>query len=443
MKQFRLLLLLFAVTPIATSAQEDTTKVNELTVKLQSVNRGEIRNGGYKVEDPEFYDADANPAGEKSNFVLGIHRLHIGYQRPYLEAKLCVEQAGTWGASGGGNFSVREAWAQLTAKNGLFAKIGRQLLSYDDERIIGSDDWEMLAFKHDALKLGYEGHGHRAHLILCYNQNPANMVEGHTYYENGMLPYKTMHTVWYHYDVPHVPLGASVLFMNVGMQAGEKGVNAHTEWQQLLGGYVKYAPEHWTVEGSYYRQFGNSEYGIKIDAWLASGKVSYDPAPTYGFWAGYDALSGDKYFAVPPKGSIGVVYHDVIRGFNPIYGTHHKFYGAMDFFYVSTYVNGFTPGLQNAFLGGHVSPVKGLDMSLTGHYLAMGTKLANMDKSLGYEIEFEATYKIMKDVSVTLGYSFMNGTETMNKLKRSSGDGVLRWGWLELDITPRLFYTKW
>lgn len=64
MKQFRLLLLLFAVTPIATSAQEDTTKVNELTVKLQSVNRGEIRNGGYKVEDPEFYDADANPAGK-------------------------------------------------------------------------------------------------------------------------------------------------------------------------------------------------------------------------------------------------------------------------------------------------------------------------------------------------------------------------------------------
>ena len=171
--------------------------------------------------------------------------------------------------------------------------------------------------------------------------------------------------------------------------------------------------------------------------------MSYDPAPTYGFWAGYDALSGDKYFAVPPKGAIGVVYHDVIRGFNPIYGTHHKFYGAMDLFYVSTYVNGFTPGLQNAFLGGHVSPVKGLDMSLTGHYLAMGTKLDRLDKSLGYEIEFEATYKIMKDVSVTLGYSFMNGTETMNKLKRSTGDGVLRWGWLELDITPRLFYTKW
>ena len=82
-------------------------------------------------------------------------------------------------------------------------------------------------------------------------------------------------------------------------------------------------------------------------------------------------------------------------------------------------------------------------MSLTGHYLAMGTKLDRLDKSLGYEIEFEATYKIMKDVSVTLGYSFMNGTETMNKLKRSTGDGVLRWGWLELDITPRLFYTKW
>jgi hypothetical protein len=26
--------------------------------------------------------------------------------------------------------------------------------------------------------------------------------------------------VWYHYDVPKVPLGASLLLMNIGMQAG-------------------------------------------------------------------------------------------------------------------------------------------------------------------------------------------------------------------------------
>lgn len=437
MRHILFLLTIASLMPVTVAAQEDSTKVNEFTVSLQSVNRGEIRTGGYQVED----DDDAMDG--RSRFVLGVHRLGVGYRRQALEAKVTAEYADTWGGSSGGKLTVREAWAQLTARNGLFAKIGRQLLSYDDQRIIGSDDWEMMGIKHDALKLGYEGHNHQAHLILCYNQTTDNMFNGNTFYKNGSASYKAMQTVWYHYDVPRVPLGASVLFMNVGMQGGENVSEKHNEWQQLLGTYVKYSPERWTVEGSYYRQFGRNEDGVKIKAWMASIKAGFDPTPIYGFTAGYDYLSGDKYFAVPTKGMVGMVRHDVIRGFNPVYGTHHKFYGAMDFFYVSTYFNGFTPGLQNAYIGGHVSPLKGLDLNLTAHYLAMGTKLDDMDRTLGHEIELGASYQIMKDVKVNLAYSFMNGTESMNKLKRSSGDGYLRWAWLELVISPRLFFTKW
>ena len=40
--------------------------------------------------------------------------------------------------------------------------------------------------------------------------------------------------------------------------------------------------------------------------------------------------------------------------FYSLYGSHHKFYGAMDFFYVRTFVNGFSPGLQNLYCGGKV-----------------------------------------------------------------------------------------
>ena len=44
-----------------------------------------------------------------------------------------------------------------------------------------------------------------------------------------------------------------------------------------------------------------------------------------------------------------------------------------------------------------------------------------------------------KDVELSAGFSYMTGTRTMERLKRASGDGSLRWGWVTLNITPRLF----
>lgn len=415
---------------------EKKEKPNLFTLDLHMMARGEIRNGGVvSSTDKEVLD-------DKSNFILGRIRLIAGYERSWLETKLTVQHQGVWGQAGKGNFNVHEGWAKLKAKNGLFTQIGRQVLAYDDERIIGPNDWTMMGISHDALKLGYEGYGHKVHAILTYNQNTEN-INGGTFYTGGSLPYKTMQTVWYHYDVPKLPLGASLLFMNVGMQAGEKNKDERTEWQQVIGGYVKYSPKYWSVEGSYYHQLGRNEGGIKINAWMTSVKAQVHPNRFYGLETGYDYLSGDKFFAVPPRQGTGLILHDVIRGFNPIYGSHHKFYGAMDFFYVSTYVNGFTPGLQNAFIGGYVKPLKGLKVSVGYHYLAMATSLPNMSKTLGHEIELTASYQPIKEVNISAGFSYMTGTETMKRLKRASNDGSLRWGWISLDITPRIFSVRW
>ena len=172
-------------------------------------------------------------------------------------------------------------------------QVGRQVLSYDDERIIGPNDWAMAGVSHDVLKMGYEGHGHKLHAIFAYNQNANNADKGTSIYENGSMPYKSMITAWYHYDVPNFPLGASLLLMNIGMQGGFIDQNPHTEWQQVWGGYLKFSPKKWSLEGSYYRQTGREEHGGKLRAWMASVKGTFDPSPVIGFDAGYDYMSGD------------------------------------------------------------------------------------------------------------------------------------------------------
>ena len=452
MKECMLSMLMMAVVPTNGSAQDSLKTVkSEVTVGVELLSRGELRNGGMTV-DPD------NPTSEdQSAFIIDRERIKIEFQRDWLNLKATVQHVGTWGAEGEATTTIFEAWAKATARNGLFAQIGRQALVYDDERIIGSDDWVVMPMTHDALRFGYEGYGHKAHGIVAYNQNMRAVDSPGSFYADGSMPYKTMQTVWYHYDVPKFPLGASLLFMNIGMQAGRiGGINddaPRTEWQQVYGGYVKFEPKHFCFEGSYYRQGGYEEHGGKLEAWMYALKGQWIPNDRWAVQTGYDHLSGDDYVAVIEEGGFGLVRHEVIKGFNPVYGAHHKFYGAMDFFYITTFINGFTPGLQNAYVGGTYSPLKGLTLSAAYHYYATGTQLNTFNKvtmmdemlakTLGHEIELEVDYDIVKDVSVSAGFSYMTGTDTMKRLKRASADGSLRWAWISLNITPKLFSMKW
>lgn len=428
----RILLINLAILllPIIAHAQQEAD--NQFNVKLDMLTRGELRYGGFNELD--------NAQEDLAHFIIGRYRLTTDYSRSWLQVRLSLQQSGTWGM-GGGSFSLNEGWAMVKSRKGLFAKIGRQALAYDDERIIGSNDWAMTAPTHDVLKLGYEGNQHKVHLLFAYNQNPENMG-GFTFFSGGNQPYKSMQTLWYHYATPNSIFGASLLFMNIGMQ-GERNNVPKTFFQQLAGTYITLKPKYITAEGSFYYQFGKEEHGIPLDAFMGSVKLTAKPRDSYAIYAGYDYLSGDAYFAVPPEGALGMVFHDKVRGFNPIYGSHHEFYGAMDFFYMSTWVGGFTPGLQNVYLGSTFTPVKNLNFNLAGHYYAMATKLPNVKQFLGLAAELSANYAFTKFISAELGYSYMYGSETMKFLKRVSGNQQLHWAYLMLVINPDIFSTTW
>ena len=428
----RILLINLAILllPIIAHAQQEAD--NQFNVKLDMLTRGELRYGGFNELD--------NAQEDLAHFIIGRYRLTTDYSRSWLQVRLSLQQSGTWGM-GGGSFSLNEGWAMVKSRKGLFAKIGRQALAYDDERIIGSNDWAMTAPTHDVLKLGYEGDQHKVHLLFAYNQNPENMG-GFTFFSGGNQPYKSMQTLWYHYATPNSIFGASLLFMNIGMQ-GERNNVPKTFFQQLAGTYITLKPKYITAEGSFYYQFGKEEHGIPLDAFMGSVKLTAKPRDSYAIYAGYDYLSGDAYFAVPPEGALGMVFHDKVRGFNPIYGSHHEFYGAMDFFYMSTWVGGFTPGLQNVYLGSTFTPVKNLNFNLAGHYYAMATKLPNVKQFLGLAAELSANYAFTKFISAELGYSYMYGSETMKFLKRVSGNQQLHWAYLMLVINPDIFSTTW
>ena len=416
---------------------------NTLSFGMNFLTHGEMVRGGLPANGDDGTE-------ERSNFLLGRARLNVDYSRSYLQAHAVIQNKTVWGSSGDKALNLYEGWVRMTAENGLFAQVGRIALSYDDERIIGTNDFAMAAQSHDVLRVGYEGHGHQVHAILGYNQNGENVYKS-TFYSGGSQAYKTMQTVWYHYDVPKVPVGASLLFMNVGLQAGEQGKKnkeTKTVWQRMYGGYVNCHPKYVTLEGAYYKQAGKFVDPVmksagKIDAWMASVKATVKPTDDYGLTLGYDYLSGDDYVPVTKPGHLGTVLHDVQRGFAPLYGSRAKFYGIMDFFYEQAYINGFTPGLQNTFAGVFGRPMDKLGCSATYHYLAVATELYGLKRTLGHSVDLQASYRFTKDVSLTAGYTMMFGTETMDRLKQGNGSKTARWGWFSLVVAPSLFTAKW
>ena len=222
-------------------------------------------------------------------------RLSLNYKQPYLEVQITPQHADMWGGDEVNVFSLREAWAQTDYK-GLFAKLGRQALCYDDERIIGLDDWSLTGAYHDCLKIGYEGHGHKVHALGAYNQTYKNALGG-TIYKGGVQDYKNMQAVWYHYDFKRW-FSASLLFTNTGMQSADT-IRDSTFYQQLLGTYVKFhypGKQDWCIDldASFYYQMGRSERGLPINAWMFATEGKAQINRFVQARAGYFILSGDE-----------------------------------------------------------------------------------------------------------------------------------------------------
>ncbi len=400
-------------------------EANHLAIDAQVRSRGEYNNGAL------------SPRGEGERPALFINeraRLGIGYQRGAVQLKVAAQHTGVWGQDAikdrAGHVNMNEAWAKVKASNGLFMQAGRQLLSYDDERLLGASDWSVAGNSHDALRLGYESEAHTVHLLASFNQMAEN---DRGLYYGGPMPYKAMQGVWYHYQAPRTPLGISLLALNVGKEKGEDG-KGKTYNMQTLGTHVTYSPQGFDIAASFYYQMGKTvigHYEYDTGAFMASARMGYTFVPAFKLTLGYDYLSGND----------GRNTNE--HAFSTLFGTHHKFYGAMDYFYASPLSIQLNPGLQDALVTVESQMSEAVALQLTYHYFMTAEKLAGLDKAIGHEADLQLTIRLAKDATLTAGYSTMLGTSSLDVLKGGNHKRWQDWAWLSLNVSPRIFSTKW
>ena len=406
----KFLLIGLAMLSMAAVAQD-----NFLTVDAQLRTRGEHNHGAVRpIKDGE----------QSANFVNERARLGIDYQRGFLEVKVAAQHTGLWGQDGmndtNGRATLSEAWGKLMFDDHFFAQIGRQQLAYDDERLLGAQDWDVSGYWHDALKLGYEDGHNKLHAILSMNQTAENNRGD---YYGGPMPYKNMQALWYHYQSQRVPIEASLMFINVGQEAGAEG-HGRTYYVQTMGTDINFKRIDWNFHAAFYYQMGKNFFGYDIDAFMASAKAEVDIYPLMKLSAGYDYLSGNRF-------------SNKQGAFDALFGSYHNFYGAMDL------IPGFlTLGLHDIYAGAALK-VDELSVQLGYHYFMTAEKYRSYGRRLGHEIDLKASYRLLKDVTVMGGFSTMMGTETMDIVAGGSHKKFQDWAWLQLNINPRIFATKW
>ena len=438
--------VVFAMTALAQEEQK-TPDYGDFTIDAQVRARGEFRTG------LGTFDDGSTPS---KLFVNERVRLSFGWERKNLSLKVAAQHVGLWQGSGqkntSGNITLHEAWARMTFGKGFFAQAGRQELSYDDERLFGAHDWAASGRAHDALRLGWENSRNKLHAIVSFNQT-AEVVDdisavGRTN-SNAKL-YKNMQTLWYHFGRDEAPFQISGVFVNQGVSdANGNGVN----YLQTLGTYATFAKRKFSADASLYYQTGSDRTGTSVSAFRMGANFGWQFTRKWNVTLGEDYLSGSD--GMPGKN----------RTFNLLYGSYHKFLGAMDCFGYGTIPS---YGLNDLNVGTQFKPNQKFDMSLFCHWLVAGRpindylkdpteKLTDPAKiqimrqyygkyrftqNLGTEVDLQASYRPWKYVGIDAGFSMLFSTETIQLLKNSDASTFQSWGWLSLNIDPTVFSTR-
>jgi len=422
MKKLKLILILIAGLSFELQAQE-------LDVNLQIRPRFEYRNG-YKQLLQE---------GQKGTSQISQRsRLNFNYKQEDLIVKLTLQNTRTWGdvtptaIADKNGVAVFEAWAQYNFTEKWSARMGRQVLSYDNQRILGEQDWAQQAESHDALTVSFHTETQKLDFGGAYNSTAENIIQTPYTVSN----YKTLQYAWYHNQF-NEHLGASFLVLNTGYEYAPNPNPDNkllVDYKQTFGPYLAYKTSKIDTNFWVYGQTGKSN-DLQVSAWNAAANFGYNITEAFKLGLGYEFLSGKS----TNDGST------VIKSFNPIFGTNHGFNGYMDYFYVGNHLN--SVGLQDAFLKLNYNTNK-WQFALIPHVFLAAADVVNvplnekMDSYLGTEIDATFGYNFKKDITVMGGYSQMFGSKTLEFIKTGEANHTNNWAWLMISVNPKIFSWK-
>lgn len=440
----------------------------------------------------------------------------VTFQTAVQDVRVWGQDAATIDNIDGNKLMVHEAWADITLANStdstinfkaiqnLSLKIGRQELVYDDVRLLGNLDWLQQGRRFDAALLKAQHKGWALDIGGGFNQNTDAFGVVGDYYTAGNAPATALSTQNVSLSIPlgflptsgkgGAPILATPLSTNgqnqqfksfqmaylarkvgstrvsalffkddfqkyrvdslgnaaqgyvYGRRYDVAGTNSRMTYGAMLTGQLgnassRFGKVQWQAFG--YGQSGNDRDGLVYkNAYHYGGNLMIQRG-LFSIGPGYEVLSGNDATTIKAGET---------SRFDPLYGTPHRHWGYMDYFYVGT--GSPAGGLQDAFLKVKYTGTR-LAAGLDAHYFALAAPTYNrmadapsgslVDAKLGLEYDFIATYGLNKFTTVEFGYCVMNGTNSLEYVKQGTmnqRDKIGTWAYLMLNIRPDFFAAK-
>lgn len=359
-------------------------------------------------------------------------RLNAGYTTETYKFYLSLQDVMVWGENRqilpydqNNSFAIFEAWADVNLGSGFSTKLGRQVISYDDQRIFGGLDWAQQGRNHDAALLQYKKDKFMLDLGLAFSQDYSDPTGfrsiGTGYNTTGFFTYKTMQYIYL--KQAWESLSGSLLLLNNGFQKFETdtvtpdGVNS----LQTLGTHLDYKKDSFGVAANAYLQMGDQ---VK-SAYLLGLDVTYKASQKVGVGAGFEIISGNDTSTAKSE------------AFFPLYGTNHKFNGFMDYFYVGNHVNNI--GLFDVHVSANFTLSETSSLAVTALNFSGQKELPSGEKSLATEVDLVYSKKF-KGYSLALGYSQLFAADGMYELKgvtKANASNTQNWAWAMLVLKPK------
>ncbi|WP_397444545.1 hypothetical protein [Polaribacter sp. R77954] len=359
---------------------QSSTAADGSTPWLQTSVRAAI-NATYKTESYTVY--------------LGFQEVFLFGDRPQISA------------TGNGNFRVQEAWADIKLAENWSFKLGRQPLSYDDQRILGGLAWAQQARTHD---IGILKHKSKSGFALDAGYS-LNTFGDNIYDTAALFSYRELGFI--HANKAFGNFSLSGLLLNTVYQ------NGTDDKSSLLtaGLHAKLKAGAFGFASNIFFQNGDRVGDVAVEgALLYSLDATFKASEKVTLLAGFESISGKT---------------DDSAALFPLYGTNHKFNGLIDRFYVGNHGN--AGGLVDLNIGAKLKLPKGYGLTVKFHNF---TEESLEKESLGNELDFVLA-KGFKGFKLVGGYSHFFEPSSV-----TGADSTQNWAWMMLVIKPKFLTSK-
>ena len=398
----------------------------QLSISAQVRPRAEYRDG---------FKTPANTLDEAAYFIEQRSRLSFDWVDSTYEVRISFQDVRIWGESPqivkqeDGNTFLNEAWILYKATPALKLKIGRQAISYNNQRILGALEWAQQARRHDAI-LAIHTNQKRSfdlHLGAAFNQDdeiaePAFIQSPTAGFYAVPGNYKFMQFAWFHHQHEKTP------FSLVALNTTWQNQDTTTSSRYTLGGNLafKLTSELRLAADAYYQ--GGKLGSRKLAAYLAGIRMSWVPSSTHTL--GVEQISGSK---------ADLSSSDAFTHFLPDFGTNHAHNGFMDYFFVGP-SNG-TVGVTDVFLKNTIPLKRGSLKIHLHHFLTASDQTDSNGQSLkdhlANEVDLVYQLSLKKGVQLHIGYSFLRASDSMLELRnRNRKDN--HWAWMMISVSPKV-----